>query len=76
MIPNIVNLFLFSMIGILGACALYYVHKVELKLIEGEKGRLFIEHIQGHLQEGEQVVCKICDMSVDEIYVKHKKEST
>jgi hypothetical protein len=32
-----------------------------------EKAQRFIEHIQGHLSEGQVVVCKICGKSVDEI---------
>lgn len=41
------------------------------------KGTVFIDHIRGHLEEMHiegEVICKICDMSVDEIYEEYKKE--
>lgn len=58
------------------------------------KGTVFVEHIEKHLKEMDeqdlhksrgytlknprQVICKICDLSVDEIYEewKKKKETT
>ena len=47
------------------------------------KGTVFIEHIKEHLLKGDegthsddQVVCKICDMTVDEIYEEWKREVT
>lgn len=41
------------------------------------KGTVFIEHIKSHLKEMHvegHVLCKICDMTVDEIYEEWKKE--
>jgi hypothetical protein len=32
------------------------------------RGEAFVAHIEGHLQEGDKVICKICGKSVDEIY--------
>jgi len=40
------------------------------------KGTVFIEHIKKHLEElhiHAEVICKICDLSVDEIYEEWKK---
>ena len=42
------------------------------------KGTVFIEHIQKHLDEmgiDGEVICKICDMNVDEIFKEYKKEA-
>lgn len=35
------------------------------------KGTVFIEHIQKHLAEGELVICKICNKSVEEIWEEY-----
>jgi len=43
------------------------------------KGQVFIEHIQKHLVEMEiegKVHCKICGMTVEEIYEEWKKRKT
>ena len=32
------------------------------------KGRKFIDHIKDHLKDSEEVVCKICGKTVDEIF--------
>ena len=37
------------------------------EIIENEKPTWFINHIKEHLKEGEQVICKICGKSIDEI---------
>ena len=39
----------------------------ELKMFEGMKGEIFIEHIQKHLRVGDKVICKICGKDVDTI---------
>ena len=39
----------------------------ELKMFEGMKGELFIQHIQKHLKDNEKVICKICNKDVDTI---------
>lgn len=62
----------FGLILILAICALWMTKKIEKKLKAGEKGRIFIEHIQKHLSEREQVICKICHKTVDEIYEEAK----
>lgn len=38
------------------------------------KGTVFIEHIKSHLYYGDKVYCKICHMTVEEIWEKYKKE--
>ena len=35
-------------------------------------GHIFIQHIQDHLKDGEDVVCKICNKTVDDIYEEDK----
>lgn len=35
-------------------------------------GHIFIKHIENHLKEGEQVICKICNKTVDDIYEEDK----
>lgn len=35
-------------------------------------GHIFIRHIQDHLKEGEQVICKICNKTADDIYEEDK----
>jgi len=37
------------------------------KVIENNKAHWFIEHIQKHLDKDKQVVCTICNKTVDEI---------
>jgi hypothetical protein len=44
------------------------------KLLKWVKALYFVEHIQGHLDEGEQVICKICGKSIKEIYDETIKE--
>jgi len=38
------------------------------------KGDIFVEHIQSHLKPGQEVICKICNKTVDEIYQELKSE--
>jgi hypothetical protein len=36
--------------------------------VKGSKAEQFVRHIEAHLTEGQVVVCKICDKTIDEIY--------
>jgi len=38
-----------------------------------DKPLTFVKHIQDHLGEDEQVMCKICDKTIDEIYEESQK---
>ena len=48
----------------------FFQHNYEpwtlLPMSEGDK---FVKHIRTHLPKGEDVICKICGMTVEEIYV-------
>jgi hypothetical protein len=41
------------------------------------KGTVFIEHIKAHLlgEENQDVICKICEKTVDEIYEEYTKKA-
>jgi len=41
---------------------------------EKSKGDIFVEHIQSHLKPGQEVICKICNKTVGEIYQELKSE--
>ena len=43
------------------------VREIEEHLIENNKEFWFVKHIQNHLSENEEVICKICGKSVDTI---------
>ncbi len=40
----------------------------QIDKINTEKAIAFVEHIEEHLTAGQKVVCKICGMTIDEIY--------
>lgn len=42
--------------------------------VEGSKAEQFVRHIEAHLTEGQVVVCKICDKTIDEIYSPNEPE--
>ena len=42
---------------------------------EAEASRVFVEHIRRHLKPNQDVVCKICGKTVQEIWVQHCKET-
>lgn len=44
------------------------------EIIERNKGHWLLQHIKQHLKEDEQVICKICNKSVDEIAEETFKE--
>jgi Uri superfamily endonuclease len=41
--------------------------EIKRQLIEHNKHRWFVEHIERHLNKKDKVICKICNKSVDEI---------
>lgn len=41
-------------------------------IINKESAEIFVAHIKSHLKPGENVVCKICGKTVDEIYLESK----
>jgi rubrerythrin len=43
------------------------IRAIIARLRAGEVGVKFIEHIQAHLQPGQEVICKICRKSVEAI---------
>ena len=45
------------------------------RIKELEKYEAFIRHIQDHLEEGQMVVCKICNKTIDEIHAEAKNEN-
>jgi len=54
------------------------IHQTEVGLILKNKGTVFIEHIEKHLEKKygkghrAEVVCKFCWKSVDQIYEEYK----
>jgi hemerythrin-like domain-containing protein len=40
--------------------------------VEIEAAEKFVKHIKSHLDQGEAVVCKICNKSVEEIYLENR----
>ena len=43
--------------------------RIKIKIEAAEK---FVEHIKSHLKPGEKVICKICNKSVEEIYIENQ----
>lgn len=41
--------------------------EIKKQLIEHNKNHWFIEHIKNHLDKDADVICKICNKTVDEI---------
>jgi len=52
-------------------CGAIVTYKIVSKL--RDKSHVFVKHIEGHLKPDEHVVCKICDLSIDQIYDIHQK---
>jgi len=44
------------------------LRKPIIEINELNKGNVFIKHIQNHLEQNQEVICKICNKTVDEIY--------
>ena len=37
-----------------------------------ESAEIFVDHIKSHLKPGENVICKMCGKTVEEIYLENK----
>ena len=48
--------------------------KFRKQLAKKDREQIFINHIQKHLQKGEKVICKICGITVEQIYEESKGE--
>lgn len=46
----------------------------KVKTVKAIKSLVFVEHIQEHLNDGEEVVCKICDKTLEEIWEEKERE--
>jgi len=58
-----------------GWCDIVGIKVLTDEMIFRDKSAAFVRHIQSHLSADEEVVCKICRKTVDEIYEEEKLDS-
>jgi len=46
--------------------------RITVKKESKKSAEIFVDHIKSHLKPGENVICKICGKTVEEIYLENK----
>ena len=39
------------------------------------KAKVFVDHVQKHLEPGQKVICKICSKNIDEIFEEYERRA-